>query len=356
MMGEATFWRDDTGPDLTGITPQTYRAMNVGPSESEPERVVTSYQPRTWRLWTTGFGGTTSLDGDAATGSAPLDTRYAGFAVGLDYQIDRTTLVGIAGGYTNSGFSLNQLLTSGTVEGTHVGLYGVKLLGPFYVSTTAEYAHFNNETERFIDWVLDEQAKGNFTSDEFGGRLEAGWKRSFGGYNVTPFARLDVSHLWTENFSESSEGSLGGPGLLGLTFGSNSVTSLASSLGMQLDTRIALSNGDTLTPFVRVAWVHEFNPDRSVSASLTLAPAASFSPEGASAASDVARVDAGLKLDVTERIALFGLFVGEFSGQSQGYAGLGGLDGQSSGSGQVQSYASGQGQSYSGRVGMKVTW
>lgn len=329
LLGQAAFWRDNrdrpfgAGQDLTGITPQNYRSLKDGPVESAPEVVATgSYQPRTWRMWTTGFGGTTSLDGDDETGSADLRSRTGGFAVGLDYQIDRTALVGIAGGYTHSTFSVDQRMTSGTLEGGHVGLYGVKRFGPAYLAATAEYAHFDNETDRVIDWVVDEQATGKFTSEEFSARLEAGWKRAFGRHNVTPFAGLHVSHLRSKGFTEDSEG-VGRPGILGLTYDSHSVTSVTSSLGIQLDTRIALSNGQSLTPLARVAWLHEFNPDRSVDASLTASPAAKFSAEGAPAASDVAKVIAGLRLDVNERVGLFALFDGEFSGHSESYAGTG---------------------------------
>ena len=103
------------------------------------------------------------------------------------------------------------------------------------------------------------------------------------------------------------------------------MTSLTSSLGVQFDTRVALARGQTLTPFARVAWVHEFNPDRSIHSSLTLSPAAFFTPEGAAAASDMAKVRAGARLDVTGRVALFAYFDGEFSSQGQSYAGTGGV-------------------------------
>jgi outer membrane autotransporter protein len=110
-----------------------------------------------------------------------------------------------------------------------------------------------------------------------------------------------------------------------------------------------------LTPFVRVAWLHEFNPDRDVDALLTQSPAATFSPVGASAAEDAAKVDAGVRLDVTQRIALYGFFEGEFSDRGQGTAGFGGGDRQF-GSGQNQGFAGMQGTNYAGRVGMKVAW
>ena len=326
LMNEAIFARDGTAPDLTGITSQEHRPMKIGVLAEAPHADMTSdYLPPTWRLWTTGFGGRGSFEGSAVNGSSALDTRTAGFAVGLDYQIDRTALIGIAAGYSYSQFSVDQLMTRGTVEGAHLGLYGLKRLGAFYLAATAEYAHFSNSTERSVDWVLDERTSGSFVSEAFSARLEAGWKRSFGGYWVTPFAGLQFSHLMSDGFTEASVGTAGTPGILGLTFGSNSETSLASSLGIQVDRRLILSNGRALTPFARAAWVHEFSPDRGVSASLTLSPEASFSPVGASAAEDVAKVKAGVRLDVTQSTGLFVAFDGEFSGHSQSYAGTGGI-------------------------------
>jgi outer membrane autotransporter protein len=321
MLGQAAFWRDNTGEqDLAGMTPGS---LKDGPADSGISSQ--GYRPRTWRAWATGFGGFATERGSAANGSADLDGHTAGFAAGIDVQIDRTTLVGIAGGYTQSGFSVDQRFTNGTTEGGHVGLYGVKRLGPFYLAGTAEYAHFYNTTDRFIDFVVDERAFGKFTSDAFSARLEAGWRRDFAGHYVTPFAGIELSRLLTGGFAENSINVLGGPGILGLSFDSQSTTSLASSLGLQFDSRYVFSNGHTLLPFVRVAWVHEFDPDRGLTSNLIASPAASFSLDGAPASSDVARVNAGLKLEVTKRAALFGYFTGDFSDRSQSYGGTGGV-------------------------------
>ena len=45
---------------------------------------------------------------------------------------DRTLLVGVAGGYMYSPFSVDDLMTSGIVEGGHVALYGVKRFASVY--------------------------------------------------------------------------------------------------------------------------------------------------------------------------------------------------------------------------------
>ena len=326
MLREAAFWRDAASgaQDLTGVSSQTQRSLKDGSGGAG--FVDAGYEARTWRMWTAGFGGAAWRDGSAASGTADIRTHTGGFAIGADYQLNRSALFGIAGGYSYSGFSADQRLTTGTVEGAHVGLYGMGRLGPFYLASTAEYARFSNSTERFIDWVVDERADGRFKSEEFSARLEAGWRQSIGAVRVTPFAGMDVAYLKSEGFTEdSTRVPGGGAGILGLTFGGGSVTSLTSSLGLQLDTRIVLPSGHVLSPFARAAWVHEYNPDRSVFSFLTLSPAASQFTDGAPAATDVARVNAGLKLEFNRNVAVFAYFDGDFSGHSQSYAGSGGV-------------------------------
>jgi outer membrane autotransporter protein len=348
IQAQALFWNGGQAPNAP--PQEVYRPLKLGPSEGDSDVIVRGgfdgYVPRTWRLWATGFGGTSSLDGDG--GTSDLNTHTGGVAAGLDYRIDPTALVGIAGGYTNSGFSVDQLRTSGTVNGAHAGLYGVKWFGLVYLEGDAEYAHFDNQTNRFIDWVLDERAWGSFSSDALSGHVESGWQQTFGVSNVTPFVGLQAANLWTNGFTERSRGSNGGAGLLGLTFDSSSVASLESTLGVQFDTHVALSYGRTLVPFVRVAWLHEFDPERGFDSFLTQSPKAAFSGRGASAVSDAAKVDAGLRLDLTDRIGVYGFFEGEFASRGQSNAGFGGLDGQSSGPA--------SGSVYGGHVGMKVRW
>lgn len=267
------------------------------------------------RAWSSGFGVVASHDG--VGGSADLHARTQGFAVGLERRIDSTTAVGVAVGYTTSAFT--ERATNGTVEGAHFGVYGLRRLGSFYLVGTAEYAIFRNTTDRTVDWVLDEWATGSFKSDQMSARLETGWKRSLGHVAVTPFAGVQVSHLRSDGFVEQSTG------LLGLTVGPHVLTSIVSSLGVQFDSRIAFAGDRVLQPFVRVAWVHEFNAERGISAGLTLSPDAVFSPQGAPAASDAAKVTAGLKLDIAQHVGLFAFFDGEFSQHGQSYAGNAGL-------------------------------
>jgi len=72
--------------------------------------------------------------------------------------------------------------------------------------------------------------------------LEIGRTYALPRFNVTPFAALQGSTLWERGFTESS--TTGGlPGILGLTYQSQTVTSLPTFLGVQFDTRWAWANG-----------------------------------------------------------------------------------------------------------------
>ena len=154
--------------------------------------------------------------------------------------------------------------TSGNLLGGHVGAYGVATWGALYAAGILSYSRFDNEVRRTIAGVgPTETATGRFASDLFGARLEVGRSYALPWLNVTPFAAVQTSTLWQRGFTETSTAA-GLPGILGLTYQSQTTTSLPTFLGVQLDTRLALANGTVWSPFLRAAWVHEFNPDRSI--------------------------------------------------------------------------------------------
>jgi len=86
------------------------------------------YQPR-WRAWLTGFDGAFKIAGEAGIGSADLSHNTGGLAGGLDYQLAPDVLLGLAIGGSTSNFSVRDRITSGHLEGAHVGGYGVKTSG-----------------------------------------------------------------------------------------------------------------------------------------------------------------------------------------------------------------------------------
>jgi outer membrane autotransporter protein len=103
------------------------------------------------------------------------------------------------------------------------------------------------------------------------------------------------------------------------------VSSLPTFLGAQFDSRFYLPTGMTVSPYVRLSWVHEFNPTRQITASFIALPGTSFTVDGPRAARDAARIEIGSKFAVSQNVKAFASFDGEFSDRTQAYAGKGGI-------------------------------
>lgn len=281
-------------------------------------------QPQ-WNAWGAGFGAGQSLSGNANIGSAGLSDRAAGGSIGVDHLVNPDLLVGIAAGGSTASFSVADRTTYGRLEGGHIGAYAMQRFGLSYLSAQIAYSHFNNSTTRTISGVgPDETAKGSFGSDQLGGRLEIGRAFTFGNVSVTPFAAVQAARLWQGAYTETSTAGAA-PGVLGLSYASHAASSLPTFLGAKFDGRVDFGNGMVWSPFVHAAWVHEFEPSRTITASLVTVPVPAFTIAGASAASDSARVDLGSRLALNRVWELSGRVTGEFSNLGQNYSGIGSL-------------------------------
>ncbi|MDO9414217.1 MAG: autotransporter domain-containing protein [Pseudolabrys sp.] len=277
-----------------------------------------------WRAWTSGFGSRRSIDGQPGTADQTSSTFGGGF--GVDRQLTPDLLLGLAAGGSGSNFSVSGLSTSGRINAGHIGAYAAQRLGTAYLAASVNYARSETTTDRTITGVgPTENAKGRFDSDQLSGRIELGRKFGFNGYAVTPFVALEPSALWQNAYTESSTTLGGTPGVLGLRYNANKVTSLPLFLGAQIDASYALAGGQTLSPYARLSWVHEFKPERSIQASFINIPGPTFTVDGARAASDAVRLDMGGSLALSKRAALNLNVTGEFSDRSNSVAALGGL-------------------------------
>src|SRR5262249_40822552 len=101
-------------------------------------------------------------------------------------------------------------------------------------------------------------------------------------------------------------------------------TSLPTFLGVQFDSRVFLPWGMAMSPYTRFSWVHEFNPTRQVSPTFVALPGTLFTVDGPRAARDAAKIELGTKFAVN-KVKAFVTLDGEFSGQSQAYAGKAGF-------------------------------
>jgi outer membrane autotransporter protein len=251
-----------------------------------------------------------------------------GGATGIDLWLGPNALVGFTMGTTSAGYSLTDLLSSGSARSIVLGLYGGYTQGPAYVDGALGYGYATFTTNRFIGTgSLSEIANGAFDGYQYGGRVEGGWRFSFDKNVLTPFGGLTVQALTQSSYSESSRtAATGAPGVLGVTVQGQTSTSVRSTFGGQFETAIMATDDAILRPRLRVGWAHEFNTNRTATVTLgSLLPNAPFQVTGAQPAPDALIVSAGFDLELTHMVRLYGQFDSDLSYNARAFAGTGGL-------------------------------
>lgn len=100
------------------------------------------------------------------------------------------------------------------------------------------------------------------------------------------------------------------------------MTDTRSELGLRADKSFALENA-MLSLRGRVAWAHDYNPDRSAMATFQSLPGASFVVNGAARASDSALTTAAIETKWLNGMSIAASFESELSETTRSYAGKG---------------------------------
>ncbi len=278
--------------------------------------------------WAQGFGGAGSIDRDPRQGSSRVDLVSGGGATGIDVQFDSDLVVGVTMGGAGSSYNLTDLNSSGSARSVLFGLYGGYSMGPAYVDAALGYSYGTFNTTRFVGTgAINERIDGAYDGYQYGGRIETGWRFAVARHTFAPFAGLTVQNFRQNGYSETSrDAATGAPGVLGLAVQPKTTTSVRSQLGGQIGSSFALGEELVVSPRLRLAWAHEFNTERSVTATFnSLLPGSPFSVAGAQAASDALVLSAGVDIDLTSRVRLYAQFDGDFASNAQSYAGTGGI-------------------------------
>jgi uncharacterized protein with beta-barrel porin domain len=268
-----------------------------------------SYDPR-WSVWASGFGGSQTTDGNAATGSNSVTSRIAGAAVGADYRFSPNTMAGfaLAGGGTS--FDVANNLGSGRSDLFQAGVYARHTVGPAYISGALAYGWQDITTNRTITLAGFDQLQARFNANAYSGRLEGGYRfvSPWIGVGITPYA---AGQFTTFDLPAYAEQAVIGSNQFALAYGAKSVTDPRSELGVRTDKSYAMPDG-VLTLRGRLAWAHDYNTDRAIGATFQSLPGASFVVNGAAVEK---KWLSGWSAAAT--------FEGEFSSVTESYAGKG---------------------------------
>ena len=86
-----------------------------------------------------GYGGSSTVDGNATAGTHTTTSSIYGTAVGADYRFSRDTLIGIAMGGAGTSFNTAQGLGGGRADLFQLGVYGRHNFGAAYIAGALAY-------------------------------------------------------------------------------------------------------------------------------------------------------------------------------------------------------------------------
>jgi uncharacterized protein with beta-barrel porin domain len=280
-----------------------------------------SLTPR-WSVWAAGYGGSQTTDGNPSLGSGTATSSVAGVAVGTDYRISPFTTAGfaLAGGGTN--FNAADGRGSGHSDLFQAGAFIRHNVGAVYLSGALAYGWQDVTTNRVVTITTTDRLQACFSANAWSGRVEGGYRvvgPATGGVGITPYT---AGQFTTFDLPAYAESVLSAANTFALAYNAENVTDIRSEVGIRTDKSYAVQDA-ILTLRGRLAWAHDFNPDRTIAATFQTLPGASFVVNGAAMASDAALVTGAAEMKWIDDWSVAATFESEFSNVTQSYAGKG---------------------------------
>ena len=157
--------------------------------------------------------------------------------------------------------------------------------GPAYITGALAYGWQEITTNRTVSLAGIDQLRAEFNANAYSGRIEGVYRfvaQVMAGVGITPYA---AGQFTTFDLPAYCERAIAGTPNFALAYGARSVTEPRSEIGIRTDKFFVMSNG-VLTLRGRLAWAHDFDPDRTIAATFQLLPGASFLVNGAAQAAD----------------------------------------------------------------------
>jgi autotransporter-associated beta strand protein len=302
-----------------GLPPDVALAYARALKKQAPAQQQQQSFDQRWSIWASGYGGSSSSEGNAVVGSSNLTASTYGYAAGMDYRVTPDTIYGfaLAGGGTN--WSLAQNLGGGRSDAFQAGVHGTTHAGPLYLSGAFAFANHWFTTNRIA--ALGDQLQAKFEGQSYAARAEAGYRYAvLPLVGVTPYAALQVQDFHTPSYSETD---LSGGGF-GLSYNAVNATDTRSELGARFDDLTMLGTMP-LVLRARLAWAHDWVSDPSLGAVFQALPGSNFIVNGAAVPHDSALTTAAAELHLNADWTVLAKFDGEFASNSQTYAGTGTL-------------------------------
>ncbi len=195
-----------------------------------------------WSAWSKALSGASHTDGDA--GLADFNSQLWGVISGADYQFNQGSKVSGVFSYTRNQLGVHGEGDKASVEGYFFALAGHIPVNAFAFDVTGFVQHNIVDTVRMQGGFGN--ASGSTSNLVGGGSVQA----SYSVGDLKPFMRLTVASIGTDSFTEA--------GTLGFAVGSQTLTSVRGSLGLEASHTFTTENGTRLLPHFMIGMEDEF--------------------------------------------------------------------------------------------------
>lgn len=229
------------------------------------------------RAWIQAFGQTGQQDDRDGIDGFDIDTL--GFAVGLDTQaLADQMVIGLAFSYADSEVDSDNANNANTEIDTYqISLYGTYNVDEAtYVSGQLGYAFGDNETTREdLGGINNLDAQGDFDSNQFIARLEAGRAYEVGDMTtLTPHVLANYNYYDADSYRET------GAGNAGLNVDQDTLHVFELGAGVDADWMFQQADGSYLKPQVRLGFRYDLADDEVETTSSFIGGGSAFSTEG----------------------------------------------------------------------------
>jgi autotransporter-associated beta strand protein len=277
-----------------------------------------------WNVWGAATGGGMQLKGDPVSAGTHDDSvRGYGFASGADYHFSPDTLAGfaLAGGGTNWG--LAEGLGGGRSDAFQAGVYAKTFFGPAYFAGSLALANHWMTTDRLA--FGGDHLTATFNAQNYGGRLEAGYRIAMPTVSVTPYVAGQAQYFRSPGYSENDLSNGG----FALAYSAATASDIRSEIGARFDSVMTPVDGMPLIIRGRAAWVHDWsgNPGLIAEFQAALQPGAmpgagvGFSVVGTQPSQNIALLSAAAEWRLTPSLSLGAKIDSELSVRSQALSG-----------------------------------
>lgn len=286
-----------------GVAARAMPVMAYGPDGGEFDTANTDR----FAVWGHAFGSWSNVDGDG--NAAELEHSTGGVLFGGDALVADTLRLGLVAGYSQSSFSVDERVSSGSSDNAHLGIYAGTKVGRIALRGGLAYAWHDIDTTRRVAFGgLSEQLKGNYDAGTFQAFGEAGYRVDTPVAAFEPFAGLAYVSLRSDAFTETG-------GISALTAKSQTTSLGFTTLGLRASTDFRLGG---MAAAVRgtLGWRHAFGDVTPLSVQ-AFAASQPFTIAGVPIGKDSAIIEAALDLNLSARTTLGFAYHGQLSGNAQ---------------------------------------